>query len=123
MIGQRTPGTIAQAWLELVPRSARSSLRRLKFPTIENREVGVLERLGLLPILRLRVHHPDLGVRVVEDLAGRSLHDVGEHGGLVLEQERAEGDGEHAASTRRTTSIVSRGCCVVDRTFGPATGG
>ena len=43
---------------------------------------------------RLRVHDPDLGVGHVEDLAGGALQDAGEDRGLVLEQERREGDRE-----------------------------
>src|SRR6266571_859095 len=64
-------------------------------------QVRVLESLRLLPVLRLRVHHPDLGVGHVENLARRALKNIGEDGGLVLQQERAEGDREHQAEVLR----------------------
>jgi hypothetical protein len=60
-------------------------------------QIRVLQRLGLVPILRLGIHDPDLGIRHVEHLARRAPQDVGEDRGLVLQQERAEGDREHQA--------------------------
>src|SRR5262249_35427715 len=60
-------------------------------------EIGVLERFGLLEILRLRIHHPDVCVSDVRDLAAGAFKNPGEDGGLVLEQERAKGDGENEA--------------------------
>ena len=58
-------------------------------------EIGVLQRLGLLEILGCRIHHPNLGVGDVGDLAACAAHDAGEDAGLILEQERAERDGEN----------------------------
>ena len=60
-------------------------------------KIGVLQRLGLLEVSDRRVHHPNLGVGHVGDLAAGSEHDADEDAGLVLEQEGAEGDGEDQA--------------------------
>src|SRR5262249_50644993 len=67
------------------------------FDTAHACEIGVLERFGLLEILRLRIHHPDVCVSDIRDLAAGAFKDSGEDRGLVLEQERAKGDGEDKA--------------------------
>src|SRR5262249_25390726 len=59
------------------------------------RQVGVLKRLGLVPVFRLWIHHPDLGIGDSENLARGALHDPGEDRGLVFEEEGAERDCEN----------------------------
>ena len=57
-------------------------------------EVVVRERLDLVDEAEARVHHPDLGVPHVLDLAGRAPHDVAEDRGLVSHQHRGDADRE-----------------------------
>src|SRR5262245_29418224 len=60
-------------------------------------EVSVFERLGLLEILGLGIHHPNLRVGDIGNLAAGALHYSCEDGTLVLQQKRAKGDGENKA--------------------------
>src|SRR5262249_57109964 len=67
------------------------------FDTAHACEISILERFGLLKIFRLRIHHPNLRVGDIGDLTAGALKNSGEDRGLVLEQERAKGDGENEA--------------------------
>src|SRR5262249_10505987 len=60
-------------------------------------EVGVLERLGLLEILGLRIHHPNVGIRDIGDLAAGAFKYSREDGRLVLQQKCTKGDREDKA--------------------------
>ena len=57
-------------------------------------KICVLESLGLFKIFRLGIHHPNLGIGNVANLAASSVKNAGEDGRLVLQQEGAKGDGE-----------------------------
>src|SRR5262249_33370068 len=65
--------------------------------TAHEREVGIFERLGLLKILGLRIHHPNLSVGDIRNLAACALENPREDRRLVLQQEGAEGDRENQA--------------------------
>src|SRR5262249_20081493 len=54
------------------------------------REIGILERLGLLEVFGLPVHYPDVRVGDIGDLTAGPLEDAGEDGRLVLQQKRAK---------------------------------
>ena len=60
-------------------------------------EVVVREGLDLVDEAEARVHHPDLRVAHVLDLAGRAPHDVAEDRGLVGHQHRGDADREDQA--------------------------
>src|SRR5262249_5949009 len=51
----------------------------------------------LIDVAHLVVHHPDVGVADVEDLAGGALHDAGEDGDLLRHQQGGEGDAKDDA--------------------------
>ncbi len=46
-------------------------------------QVVVRKRLHLVEVLRFAIHHPEIGVRHIHDLAGGTPHDSGEDRALV----------------------------------------
>ena len=49
-------------------------------------QIRILERFRLLKILRVRIHHPNIRIRHIQDLTPRPLHDPTENAHLVLQQ-------------------------------------
>src|SRR5579864_943331 len=77
-----------------------SSFEKLHGPfdtghTAYSRQVGVLQRFGLLEIFGLRIHHPYIRIGHVENLTAGALENARENRRLVLQQKGAKGDGEN----------------------------
>ena len=65
------------------------------FYTAHGVELGVLERLDIVDVLHLLVHHPDLRVTGVGDRAEGAEHDAREDGHLLCDQQRRTHPAQH----------------------------
>src|SRR5262249_27162406 len=64
-------------------------------------EIRVFQSLRLIKILSLRIHHPDVCIGNVANLAASTFHDPGKDRRLVLQQKCTKGDGEDQTEVLR----------------------